>query len=144
MKIGITNKNFCSRVSEIKAYQEEIDVLKDKLNTKLRENNKIDVENMLKGIEVEELNVKNNTIYFKCGKHTVNKNIIVQCQFTSKKSSDMKSHKKRLHPKFKCPFCQGIFSFVYSTEHLNSSHMDKVHIWAPSKTMGPPFSNSSI
>ena len=90
---------------------------------------------MPKGVEVGVLNVQDNTKCFKCDEHTVDKNRIVQCQFTSKKSSDLKSHKKKLHPKFKCSFCQGIFSFVYSTEHLNISHMDKVHIWAPSKTM---------
>ena len=81
--------------------------------------------------------MQNTTKHFKCDEHTVANNIIVQCQYTSKKSSDMKSHKKRLHPKFKYPFFQGIFSFVFSTEHLNSSHMDKVDIWA--KQWGLPL-----
>ena len=62
------NKNYkqelCSRVGEIKTYQEEINLLNDKLHAKLRENDKINVENVSNGFEVEELNVQNNTIFF--------------------------------------------------------------------------------
>ena len=62
---------------------------------------------MSKSGEIEKLNVQNTAKYFKCDEPTVAHNKIIQCEFTSNKISDMKSHKKNLHSKFKCPFCQG-------------------------------------
>ena len=99
---------------------------------------------MSKSDEVEKLIVQNTSKYFKCDEPMVAQDKIIQCEFTSIKSSDLKSHKKNLDPKFECPFCQGTFRFVYSTAHLNDNQMDKFDIWAPSRTMGAPFSKCFI